>query len=154
MSSREASRDVKTVFQRVVEDVQKHGQNTNDLNCYQPQRSCGQGHIFTPVGQSVRRGGWGCLPQCMLGYHTPQEQTPPRADTPWADTPPQADTPWSRQPLRTRHPPSETRSHQEQTPPGSRHPPGADTPSPHSRHPLSDTTQDLTPSRTKYTPWD
>ena len=57
--------------------------------------------------------GWGCLPQCMLGYHTPlgadtpqeqtppeTEQTPPRADTPLgadtsqgADTPPEADTP-------------------------------------------------------------
>ena len=47
----------------------------------------------------------GCLPQCMLGYHSPgadtplgadtpqsrhpQEQTPPRADTtPWEQTPP------------------------------------------------------------------
>ena len=69
------------------------------------------------------QGGWGCLPQCMVGYHTPQsrhthppgadtplEQTPPRADTPREQTPPRADTPWSR------HPP-------EQTLP----PPGADT---------------------------
>ena len=56
----------------------------------------------------------GCLPQCMLGYHTPWEQTPPgqtppgsrhppradtpQADTPRADTPPQADTPGSRHP--------------------------------------------------------
>ena len=31
------------------------------------------------------QGGWGCLPQCMLGYHTPLEQTPP---TPGADHPP------------------------------------------------------------------
>ena len=53
----------------------------------------------------------GCLPQCMLGYHTPprSRQTPPE------QTPPQADTPPSR------HPP-------EQTPPRSRHPSRADTP--------------------------
>ena len=62
--------------------------------------------------------GGGCLPQCMLGYHTPpgadtpqsrhappgadtplpQADTPPGVDTPGADTPrantPQADTPW------------------------------------------------------------
>ena len=48
----------------------------------------------------------GCLPQCMLGYHTPpsrhpsQEQTPPRADTPWG-----ADTPLSRHPLGADTPP-------------------------------------------------
>ena len=35
---------------------------------YRPQRSCGQGHIFTPVCHSVHRGG---LPQCMLGYQPP-----------------------------------------------------------------------------------
>ena len=27
-------------------------------------------------------GGWGCLPQCMLGYTLPPEQIPPGADTP------------------------------------------------------------------------
>ena len=58
----------------------------------------------------------GCLPQCMLGYHTPLEQTPPpRADTPPGSRhPPGADTPpWSRHPPRSRHPP-----------------PGADNPTP------------------------
>ena len=49
----------------------------------------------------------GCLPQCMLGYHPP-EQTPP-PPPPGAD-PSRADTP------------------REQTPPRSRHPPGADNP--------------------------
>ena len=42
------------------------------------------------------RGVWGCLPQCMLGYHPPLEQTPPE------QTPPRADTP------RSRHLPGET----------------------------------------------
>ena len=90
---------------------------------------------------SVHSGGWGwgCLPQCMLGYHTPPpEQTPPEQmppgsrhthlpgsrQPPWEQTPPPpgeqtpprgADTPGSRDPP-------------EQTPPGSRCPPGADTP--------------------------
>ena len=73
----------------------------------------------------------GCLPQCMLGYnspeqtHTPQEQTPPRADTPpeqthpWEQTPPRADTPPGADTPQSRHPP-------EQTPPRA-DPPRADT---------------------------
>ena len=82
-----------------------------------PAAKLGQGYIFTGVCDSVHIGG---LPQCMLGYHHPPDQAPPRsrhppvADTPaplGADTPPGADTPGSR------HPP-------EQTPT----PPGADTP--------------------------
>ena len=45
---------------------------------YRPQRSCGQCNIFTPVCHSFcSRGGGGGLPQCMLGYHPPREQTPP-----------------------------------------------------------------------------
>ena len=111
-------------------------------NYYWPQRSCGQGNIFTPVCHSFCSQG-GCLPQCMLGYHTPWEQThtPPGADTPI----PQADTPQSRHPPgadppRSRHPPPEQTPPNgagtppmEQAPPNgagtpqwSRHPPGAD----------------------------
>ena len=72
--------------------------------CYRPQRSCGQGYVFTRVCDSVHRGG---LPQCMLGYQPPWEQTPesrhpPGADptpTPWEQTPPwEADIPQSRPP--------------------------------------------------------
>ena len=37
------------------------------------KRSLGQGNIFTPVCHSVHRGG---LPQCMLGYHHPQDHAP------------------------------------------------------------------------------
>ena len=64
-----------------------------------------QGNVFTPVCQSVHRGG-GYLPQCMLEYtpwvDTRLRQTPPRQThtpgqtPPWADLPadiPQADTP-------------------------------------------------------------
>ena len=43
-------------------------------SCYWPQRSCGQGSIFTPVCHSVHGGG---LPQCMRDT-TPQDQTPPQ----------------------------------------------------------------------------
>ena len=43
------------------------------ISYYRPQRSCGQGYVFTRVCDSVHRG---CLPLCMLGYH-PQEETPP-----------------------------------------------------------------------------
>ena len=43
---------------------------------YRPQRSCGQGNIFTPVCHSVHRGGGGfCLSACW--DTTPLEQTPP-----------------------------------------------------------------------------
>ena len=54
-----------------------------------PASKLGQGYVFTGVCNSVHRGG--CLPQCMLGYHTPQEQTPPgRRHPPWEQTPPPA----------------------------------------------------------------
>ena len=47
---------------------------------YRPQRSCGQGYVFTRVCDSVhRRGG---LPQCMLGYHTPPGKHPSRKHPP------------------------------------------------------------------------
>ena len=46
-------------------------------NFYRPQRSCGQGNIFTPVCHSVHRGGV-CLSACWDA--TPPEQTPPPLD--------------------------------------------------------------------------
>ena len=61
---------------------------------YRPQRSC-EDYLFTGICLST--GGWGCLPQCMLVYHTPRSRNPPtgadtpsphRADTQGADTPP------------------------------------------------------------------
>ena len=68
---------------------------------YWPQRSCGQGNIFTPVCHSFCSQGGICLSAC---WDTSPQQTPPRPDTtPRPDTPPG-----------TRPPPS------------SRQPPGAD----------------------------
>ena len=88
---------------------------------------------------SVHSGGWGwgCLPQCMLGYHTPPEQTPPEQMPPGSR---HTHLPGSRQPPWEQTPPPPG----EQTPLGaetplSRHPPGADAP-PQSRHsPRADT---------------
>ena len=51
---------------------------------YRPQRGC-EDYVFTGVCLSTRGGGWGCLPQCMLGYHPPPEQTPPRDTVTAAD---------------------------------------------------------------------
>ena len=101
-----------------------------------PQRSCGQGNIFTPVCHSVHGGG-ACLRQNppeqtpppranTPGSDTPQSRHPPRADTPRADTP-RADTPKSRHP-QSKHP--QSRHPLEQTPPQVRHPPEQTPPPP------------------------
>ena len=97
---------------------------------YRPQRSCGQGNIFTPV--------W-CLEYCVSA---PREQTPPTplpgANPPWDQTapektpPPRPDPPGSRHP---HHPGSKPPPLGPDNPPGTRHPPGAtplgaDTPRP------------------------
>ena len=71
---------------------------------YRPQRSCGQGNIFTPVCHSVHRGGMS--EAAPPGPDTPRAGTPqqvhhhlpdqtPRAGTPpgGPDTPPQDQTP-------------------------------------------------------------
>ena len=58
----------------------------------------------------------GGLPQCMLGYHPP-EQTPPGADTPWEQTNPRQ-TPPRADPQEQTSPEADTPP--EQTPPGSR----------------------------------
>ena len=79
------------------------------IHIYRPQRSCGQGNIFTPVCHSVHRGG---LPQCMLGYPPWSRHCPPRSRH---QNPPQS---------RHQTPPgADTRSPPEQTPPWSNHPP-------------------------------
>ena len=103
---------------------------------YRPQRSCGQGNIFTPVCHSFCSWAGGvCLSACWdtISWRRqppwtrhPPEQTPPRpdplgADTPhpeetppWPDTP-RADTPWTRPdtplPPCSRHPPGSRLQH-------------------------------------------
>ena len=67
---------------------------------YRPQRSCGQGNIFTSVCLST---GGVYLPQCMLGY--PPRSRPPRADPP-----------------RNRHPPGTKYTPRLSTPPGKQTP--------------------------------
>ena len=64
--------------------------------------------MFLQASVILSMGGGGCLPQCMLGYHTP----PPLEQTP-----------------QSRHPPEQTPpSEQTHTPPGADTPLGADTP--------------------------
>ena len=109
---------VEVLLQKKVLSKDQYG--GNQYIYYRPQRSCGQGNIFTPV--ILFTAGGVCLSACWdtpLGADTPQEQTLPREQTP-----PGSRTPWSR------HPP------QEQTPPGSRHPPGADPPGPDTPPPI------------------
>ena len=50
---------------------------SDTFHFYRPQRSCGQGNIFTPVYHSVHGGG-ACLRQTPPGQTSP----PPGADTP------------------------------------------------------------------------
>ena len=96
--------------------------------CYRPQRSCGQGNVFTGVCLST--GGEGvCLSACWDARPPWTRQTPPdQADTPLdqADPPDQADTPGpGRHPQPGRYPPRPSRH----PPRPGRHPPDqADTP--------------------------
>ena len=58
---------------------------------YRPQRSCGQGYVFTRVCDSVHRGGGsgqGELPPGRENPPPPQDQTPPWSRHPPEQTPP------------------------------------------------------------------
>ena len=109
---------------------------------YRPQRSCGQGNVFT--GVCLSQGGGGCLPQCMLGCHTPRPGRHPlgpgrhprrdQADPPGPGTPPdqadpqdQADPP-PRDQIDTPLPPRTRETPRDQVPP-----PGPGRPPPGSR---------------------
>ena len=73
---------------------------------YRPQRSCGQGNIFTPVCHSVHRGGVSASVHAGIPHppsRHPLEQTPPQSRHP-----PRVDTPPSRHPHQSRHPPEQT----------------------------------------------
>ena len=86
---------------------------------YRPQRSCGQGNVFTGVCHSFCSQGGVCLSACW--DTTPRDQTSPRT----RQTPPP----------RTRQMPPGTR----QTPPQDQTPPRP------GRHPLSPLTRQTTP---------
>ena len=56
------------------------------------KRSLGQGNIFTPFCTFLHLF-YTCLPQCMLGYHPPGADTPPRTRHPPGSRRPGVDTP-------------------------------------------------------------
>ena len=68
---------------------------------YWPQRSCGQGYVFTRVCDSVNRGGSASVHAGIptpLGADTPRskhppEQTPRKQTPPWEQTPPEQTPP-------------------------------------------------------------
>ena len=76
-----------------------------------PQRSCGQGNVFTGVCLSTG----GCLPQCMLGCHTPLDGEPPGwRNPPWDQVDPPTPHP---QPPDGESPPGPGRPPRWRTPP-------------------------------------
>ena len=101
---------------------------------YWPQRSCGQGNIFTPVCHSVNGGGVSASVHTGMPHHPLQS----RHAFPEQTHPPEQTPPRNRHPPRSRHPPGTDMPPLGQTPPPpwSRHtpccqtPPGADTPLP------------------------
>ena len=60
---------------------------------YWPQRSCGQGNIFTPVCHSVHRGGFCLSARWDTTFPTLEQTPPPRDQTPPEQTPPGKQTP-------------------------------------------------------------
>ena len=86
---------------------------------YRPQRSCGQGYVFTPVCDSVNRGG------LRAGRTCPSPPCPPtsREDPPGREEPPQQGDPPAGRPPRQGDPPRADTPPQEQTHP----PPGEQT---------------------------
>ena len=95
-------------------------------SCYQPQRSWGQGYVFTRVCDSVNRGGSPGSPPGP-GRHPPDQADPPG---PGRHPPDQAEPPGTRQTPRTRQTP-QTR----QTPPDQADPPAGRTPLPEQADP-------------------
>ena len=61
---------------------------------YRPQRSCGQGYVFTRVCDSVHGvGGWGGSASVHAGIPTREADPSPEADPPPKQTPREADPP-------------------------------------------------------------
>ena len=63
----------------------------------------------------------GCLPQCMLGYHTPGSRHPREQAPPWSRQPLGAGTPTQQAPQHSRHP-NTAGTPTQQAPQHSRHP--------------------------------
>ena len=106
------------------------------VDYYRPQRSCGQGYVFTCVCDSVHRGGLRAGrtppqqgdPSPLAGRtNPPGQEEPPRDQTlPWQGEPPpgRENPPWA-----GRTPPPGTRPPwQGEPPPGTRPPDGKQTP--------------------------
>ena len=74
---------------------------TSHLSCYRPQRSCGQGFVFTRVCDSVHRGEspgrenppWAGRTPLQAGRTPPWEQPPREQPPPRADPPPGRENP-------------------------------------------------------------
>ena len=81
-------------------------------HCYRPQRSCGQGNIFTPVCQFFQKGGGWWYPTRHWGRPPPRTRHTTPLDQAHHTHP------------RTRHNTPQTRH----TPPDQAHPPGPGTP--------------------------
>ena len=109
-------------------------------NCYRPQRSCGQGNVFTAVCDSVHRGG-------LQQGEPPGKENPPGRRTPWEGEPPRRRThregeapqegkpPPEEEPPGKQNPPKETpprRPPRKENPPRKVNPPGRRTPPRHS----------------------
>ena len=89
-----------------------------ELHHYGPQRSCGQGNVFTPVCHSVHRGGV-CLSACW--DTTPPSRHPPDQTPPWSRYPPGAGTPRTKYTPGTKYtPPNGTKYTPPSPPPGNR----------------------------------
>ena len=84
----------------------------NDLcSChfYRPQRSCGQGYVFTSVCDSVHRGGVSGRENPPARETPPGRENPPSRQTPpWQGGPPPGrETPLARRPPRQGEPPQQ-----------------------------------------------
>ena len=94
--------------------------STSDcVHFYQPQRSSGEGYVFTRVRDSVNRRGSASVHAGIPPHPPPRRQAPAQKQTPLeADTPPGKQTPsGSRHPPGSRHHPWEADT---TPPPGSR----------------------------------
>ena len=94
---------------------------TSHLSCYRPQRSCGQGYVFTRVCDSVHSGG-------LQAERTPPGQGEPPPPTRQGEPPLGADPPSS--PPHGAAPPTEQTPRAGRTPPPGQGepPPGKHTP--------------------------